>query len=1585
MGGPPRSERKREGKYDDAEPLYVRAIAIGEKSLGPEHPDLAVWLNYWAGLLKAQGKYDQAVPLYDRSIAIREKVHGPDHPAVASALHNRALLLKAQGNYDEAGKLCERSLGIREKALGPDHRDVAQSLAGSLEAQVRAARKFQGSLVWYRIDFGSAQHQGERARALTTFFLSCLSFMFQGKYDQARLLRYNRSLAKRAEMFEKDAEGLKAQGNYDEAGKLYERSLAIREKALGPDHPDVAQSLNKWALLLESQVRAIRIPGSFLWYPIDSGVLNNRALLLKAQGNYDEAGKLYERSLAIREKALGPDHPDVAQSLNNWALLLESQVRAIRIPGSFLWYPIHSGVLNNRALLLKAQGKYDEAGKLCERSLAIREKALGPDHPDVAQSLNNWALLLESQVRAIRIPGSFLWYPIHSGVLNNRALLLKAQGNYDEAGKLYERSLAIREKALGPDHPDVAQSLNNWALLLEAQVRAIRIPGSFLWYPIDSEALNNRVLFLKAQGNYDEAGKLYERSLAISEKALGPDHPDVAQSLNNWALLLESQGVVVEGTGGSHQKISGNFLWYPIDSGMLNDAAEFLSICSFAFLISTWHLKNDSMTLPTFVQGEYAEGEPQYARATYIWEKALGPAHPQVATALNNRALLLESQVRAIRIPGSFLWYPIDSGVLNNRALLLKAQGNYDEAGELYERSLAIRKTAALGPYHPDVAQWLNNWALLLESQGKYDQAGPLYDRSLAIRENVQGPDHPAVALTLNNRAGLLKAQGNYDEAGKLYERSLAIREKALGPDHPDVAQSLNNWALLLESQVRAIRIPGSFLWYPIDSGVLNNRALLLKAQGKYDEAGKLYERSLAIREKALGPDHPDVAQSLNNWAVLLESQVRAIRIPGSFLWYPIDSGVLNNRALLLKAQGNYDEAGKLYERSLAIREKALGPDHPDVAQSLNNWALLLESQGKYDQAGPLYDRSLAIREKVQGPDHPAVALTLNNRAGLLKAQGNYDEAGKLYERSLAIREKALGPDHPDVAQSLNNWALLLESQVRAIRIPGSFLWYPIDSGVLNNRALLLKAQGNYDEAGKLYERSLAIREKALGPDHPDVAQSLNNWALLLESQVRAIRIPGSFLWYPIDSGVLNNRALLLKAQGNYDEAGKLYERSLAIREKALGPDHPDVARSLINKALLLESQRQSPGIDGSDASGEGRGGGARRQSGGTPRRRWPGDPGPLHTETLARSLGPNPCTFGSASLGVELEVEADSLSAEVHHPVTVSPRLLFVECDSRAPSHEGCGKEEFLAMTFVHGPKEAIFLDNKPAKLRFFMGFVDEFAAGASSDRVVNDEDIEKHILETYRPLTSPDGVGNWTALEPYTVHFRSPVLGGREVWVEIALKHFCTVANGTKTAVVPNIPGYNHKKSGNLPYLKGDIGGLFGPLRRKVSREKSARPMVRLGNATQASRTEYATFTIYPRIEHRAVAQNSDYHFEAGGEIASVGVGQGQGSSVEGAALDVAKRPITKIVAAGDYDDCEVLCDLGVHLQMNVKIGVIENLEAKDNVRHSKGTLQVLDVEAMGGNRILVLRPKRLRMPCSFPVLPWPSTPWVIMNHGE
>jgi tetratricopeptide (TPR) repeat protein len=79
-------------------------------------------------------------------------------------------------------------------------------------------------------------------------------------------------------------------------------------------------------------------------------------------------------------------------------------------------------------------------------------------------------------------------------------------------------------------------------------------------------------------------------------------------------------------------------------------------------------------------------------------------------------------------------------------------------------------------------------------------------------------------------------------------------------------------------------------------------------------------------------------------------------------------------------------------------------------------------------EAKPLLHRSLALREKALGPDHPDVAPGLNNLAALYYAQGQYAKAEPLYQRSLAIYEKALGPDHPDVAKSLENYAALLRN-----------------------------------------------------------------------------------------------------------------------------------------------------------------------------------------------------------------------------------------------------------------------------------------------------------------------------------------------------------------------------------------------------------------------------------------------------------------------------------------------------------------------------------------------------------------------------
>jgi tetratricopeptide (TPR) repeat protein len=89
----------------------------------------------------------------------------------------------------------------------------------------------------------------------------------------------------------------------------------------------------------------------------------------------------------------------------------------------------------------------------------------------------------------------------------------------------------------------------------------------------------------------------------------------------------------------------------------------------------------------------------------------------------------------------------------------------------------------------------------------------------------------------------------------------------------------------------------------------------------------------------------------------------------------------LNNLAALYQRQERYADAEPLFKRALAIREKSLPRDHPDLGQSLNNLATLYEKQDRHADSEPLFERALAIYEKAAGPEHPAVATLLNNLA----------------------------------------------------------------------------------------------------------------------------------------------------------------------------------------------------------------------------------------------------------------------------------------------------------------------------------------------------------------------------------------------------------------------------------------------------------------------------------------------------------------------------------------------------------------------------------------------------------------------------
>ena len=102
---------------------------------------------------------------------------------------------------------------------------------------------------------------------------------------------------------------------------------------------------------------------------------------------------------------------------------------------------------------------------------------------------------------------------------------------------------------------------------------------------------------------------------------------------------------------------------------------------------------------------------------------------------------------------------------------------------------------------------------------------------------------------------------------------------------------------------------------------------------------------------------------------------------------------------------GRYAEAIPLAREAVALREAALGPNHPDVGRSLGNLAQLLLATGDYAGARPLAERALRINEQAFGAMHPAVAASLGTLAALHHAMGDYGAARRLSERAVRITE----------------------------------------------------------------------------------------------------------------------------------------------------------------------------------------------------------------------------------------------------------------------------------------------------------------------------------------------------------------------------------------------------------------------------------------------------------------------------------------------------------------------------------------------------------------------------------------------------
>lgn len=307
------------------------------------------------------------------------------------------------------------------------------------------------------------------------------------------------------------------------------------------------------------------------------------------------------------------------------------------------------------------------------------------------------------------------------------------------------------------------------------------------------------------------------------------------------------------------------------------------------------------------------------------------------------------------------------------------------------------------------------------------------------------------------------------------------------------------------------------------------------EAKGETITAREMLDRGARQIEGQLN-NEPDVkaelVSTLSEVYMGLGSYRRADELIRRSLSLPVRNGETRARQLGVLAssqalQGNYERAVDLFARaqsSLPSPER-LG-DTSLYSRLLIGRAEALAAEEKYSDAEPLIARALAWDRKLEGPSGQSVARDFE-AAGLTKQfAGELDSARSYYTRALAIR-LTQGRLHPKVSEDLNE---------------------------LGTVAYL---QHDPASAERYWQQTLALDQQVLGPDHPDVALTLNNLArVLLEQRKFRQALP-----------LLAQSARITVAQrGDTNDDLAFIFSNLALAKRGLG-DRAG-AEQLLNKAL---------------------------------------------------------------------------------------------------------------------------------------------------------------------------------------------------------------------------------------------------------------------------------------------------------------------------------------------------------------------------------------------------------------------------------
>jgi nucleoside phosphorylase/tetratricopeptide (TPR) repeat protein len=316
-----------DGRYNEAELLFVDCLETHERVLGPVHPATLVSMSNLGGVLEGLGKYEEAEAIHRRELLGSEKTLGPEHPDTLISVNSLGVVLERQGKFEEAEAMHRRDLLGSVKVLGPMHPDTLTSV-DSLGVVLGRQTKY------------------EEAEAMHLRALESREKVLGPDHPDTLTSVDNLGVV------------LGRQGKHEEAETMHLRALEGREKALGPEHPDTLLSVNHLGVVLgrlgkyeEAEAMHLRaLEGrekvSGLQHPYTLLCVNDLCLVLEAQGKYEQANAIHCRAHGAKENALRPERPNSSNSKDRIASTHEPMKSRIFAPISLEKHPLFTSFLN---------------------------------------------------------------------------------------------------------------------------------------------------------------------------------------------------------------------------------------------------------------------------------------------------------------------------------------------------------------------------------------------------------------------------------------------------------------------------------------------------------------------------------------------------------------------------------------------------------------------------------------------------------------------------------------------------------------------------------------------------------------------------------------------------------------------------------------------------------------------------------------------------------------------------------------------------------------------------------------------------------------------------------------------------------------------------------------------------------------------------------------------------------------------------------------------------------------------------------------------------------------------------------------